>query len=44
MSIKVHFVHFHLIFFPSNLGAMCEEQGERFHQDIKTMEIRYQGQ
>ena len=22
---------------------MSEEQGERFHQDIKTMEKRYQG-
>ncbi|KAI6651281.1 hypothetical protein LOD99_5429 [Oopsacas minuta] len=25
-----------------NLGAVSEEQGERFHQDIKTMETRYQ--
>jgi len=22
---------------------MCDEQGERFHQDIKEMETRYQG-
>ena len=23
-SVKVHFLHFHLDFFPSNLGAMSE--------------------
>lgn len=43
MSIKVHFLHSHLDFFPENLGAVSEEQGERFHQDIKEMERRYQG-
>jgi hypothetical protein len=32
-----------LDFFPENLGALSEEQGERFHQDIKKMERRYQG-
>lgn len=26
-----------------NLGDFREEQGERFHQDINVMEIRYQG-
>ena len=29
-------------FFPENLGDVSEEQGERFHQDIKDMEKRYQ--
>lgn len=43
MSIKVHYLHSHLDRFPENLGDMSEEQGERFHQDIKTMEDRYQG-
>lgn len=43
MSLKLHFLHAHLDFFPENLGAVSEEQGERFHQDIKTMERRYQG-
>ena len=43
MSIKVHHLHSHLEFFPANLGHMSEEQGERFHQDIKKMETRYQG-
>ncbi|GFX66024.1 uncharacterized protein TNCV_14451 [Trichonephila clavipes] len=42
MSIKVHFLHSHLDYFPENLGAVSEEQGERFHQDIKEMERRYQ--
>jgi hypothetical protein len=32
-----------LYFFPENLGAVSEEQGEHFHQDIKEMERRYQG-
>jgi hypothetical protein len=43
MSIKLHFLHSHLDYFPSNLGAYSEEQGERFHQDICQMERRYQG-
>lgn len=29
--------------FPVNLGAVIGEQGELFHQDIPTMEKRYQG-
>ncbi|KAK8391742.1 hypothetical protein O3P69_017339 [Scylla paramamosain] len=29
--------------FPENLGSMSDEQGERFHQDIKEMETWYQG-
>ena len=43
MSVKVHFLYSHLDYFPENLGAISEEQGERFHQDIKVMEKRYQG-
>ncbi|XP_076803204.1 uncharacterized protein LOC143447145 [Clavelina lepadiformis] len=43
MSIKVHYLFSHLDCFPENLGNMSEEQGERFHQDIKLMEERYQG-
>ncbi|GBO16541.1 hypothetical protein AVEN_150121-1 [Araneus ventricosus] len=43
MSIKIHFLHSHLEYFPDNLGKMSDEQGERFHQDIKEMERRYQG-
>ena len=43
MSVKIHFLYSHTNYFPENLGAMSEEQGELFHQDIKTMEGRYQG-
>jgi hypothetical protein len=43
MSAKVHYLHSQLDRFPENLGDLNEEQGERFHQDIKTMEARYQG-
>ena len=43
MSLKVHFLNSHLDYFPENLRAVSEEQGERFHQDIKEMERRYQG-
>jgi hypothetical protein len=43
MSLKVHFLNDHLDYFPENPGAVSEEQGERFYQDIKEMETRYQG-
>ena len=43
MSIKLHYLHSHLDKFPDNLGDVSEEQGERFHQDIKVIEDRYQG-
>ncbi|UYV73665.1 hypothetical protein LAZ67_11000271 [Cordylochernes scorpioides] len=33
----------HLNFSPDNLGAESEEQGERFHQDIKIIEQLYNG-
>ena len=43
MSLKIHFLHSHLNFFPENLGAVSDEHGERFHQDIAQMEKRYSG-
>lgn len=43
MSIKMHLLHAHLDVFPANLGAVSDEQGERFHQDIAVIEHRYQG-
>ena len=43
MSIKVHFLFNHLENFSYNLSHICDEQGERFHQDMKIMEERYQG-
>lgn len=43
MSLKIHFLHSHLNFFPENLGMESDEHGERFHQQMKAMEKRYQG-
>jgi len=43
MSIKMHYLHFHLDFLRLNLTDVSEEHGERFHQDIQVMEKRYQG-
>lgn len=43
MSVKMHFLSSHLDYFPENCGDFSEEQGERFHQDIRVMEERYQG-
>ena len=43
MSLKIHFVHSHLNFFPPNFGAVSDEHGERFYQDITKMESNYQG-
>ena len=43
MSIKLHFLHCHLVNFPEDLGAVTDEQGERFHQDLEIMEECYQG-
>jgi len=43
MSLKIHFLHSHLDFFPENCDAVSDEHGERFYQDISSMEKRYQG-
>ena len=40
--LTMHFLHFHLEFFPENNGDVSEEHGERFHQDFKLFEERYQ--
>jgi len=42
MSLKIHFLHSHLNFFPENCGAVSDEHEERFHQDISSMEKRYE--
>jgi hypothetical protein len=44
MSLKMHFLDSHLDFVRENLGAVSDEHGEPFHQDISAMEKRYQGQ
>ncbi|GBM63474.1 hypothetical protein AVEN_260906-1 [Araneus ventricosus] len=43
MSLKIHFLHSHLEFFPENLGSVSGEHGERFHQDISNMGASYEG-
>lgn len=43
MTVKLHFLYSHLSYFPDNCGSYSEEHGERFHQDIRVMEERYQG-
>lgn len=43
MSLKLHFLHSHLSFFPKNAVDVSDEHGERFHQDISNMENRYKG-
>ena len=43
MSLKIHFLDSHLDFFPDNCGMVSDEHGERFHQEVATIEQRYQG-
>lgn len=43
MSLKIHFLHNHLDFFPPNLGDFSDEHGERFHKDIARIERDYKG-
>lgn len=43
MSIKVHFLDSHLDFFPENLGQFSDEQGERVHQEMLSIEKRFHG-
>ena len=41
MSLEIHMMHSHLDFFSENMGAVSNEHGERFHQDIATIEKRF---
>lgn len=43
MNLKLHFLDSHVDQFPENNGDFSEEQGERFHQDLKEFERRFQG-
>jgi hypothetical protein len=43
MSVKLHFLHSHLDFFPENMGAISNEHGKRFHQDTSQIAKRYGG-
>ncbi len=44
MSLKLHIPHAHLDEFKDNMGDYSEEQGERFHQDVRSFEERYKGE
>jgi len=42
--IREDFLCSHLdFFFPENSGAVSDEHGDRFHQDVSSMEKRHQG-
>jgi hypothetical protein len=43
ISLKIHFLQGHLGLFPENCGAVSDEYGERFHQDIAAMKKRHGG-
>jgi hypothetical protein len=40
MIIKLNFLNSLIDYFPENLGSLSDEQGDRFHQDIKKMKRR----
>ena len=43
MSLKLQLLQSHLECFPDNLWTFSEEQSERFYQDLKETERRYEG-
>ena len=43
MSLKIHFLHSHLYFFPPNLGTVSDEHGEIFHEDRWRATIKANG-
>lgn len=43
VSWKIHFFHLYLSFFPRNLGAVSDDQGGRFQENIRKIEIRNKG-
>ena len=44
MLLKLHVLHSHIDEFKDNMGDYSEEQGKRFHQDVKSFEECYKGQ
>ena len=42
-TMEYNFLDSHLDFFSENFGAVSDEHGGLFHQDISTMGKRYQG-
>jgi hypothetical protein len=43
MSLKLYFLHSYLHLFLENIGAVSDEHGESFHQDISQIEEKYSG-
>lgn len=43
MSLKIHFMNSHLDIFARQLPTESDEQGERFHQVCKPLEVNYKG-
>jgi len=43
MTLKLHFLHYHLDDFLQQLPTESDEQGERFHQVTMPMEKRFKG-
>jgi len=44
MSLKVHVLRAHLDKLKDNMGDYSEEQGERFHQNVRSLEEHFNGQ
>lgn len=42
MRIKINILHSRIDYFSENLGAVIEEQGEGFRQNLEDVEERYQ--
>lgn len=40
MSLKIHYLHFHLDYFSAQLATESDEQGERYHQVALPFEMR----
>ena len=40
VSVKLHFLYSHLDRFPENFGAISDERGKQFHQDLKRNTIK----
>ena len=43
MSLKLYILLSRLDLFPENVGAVIDDHGERFHQQVSTMVLPYQG-
>lgn len=41
MSVKIHFLDWHLNFLPRELWRRNDKQGKRFHQEVPILETHY---